>query len=208
MGRYVFIKRSRWGTSKCDNYISWITWDDKETHVNQSCVWKTAGAKQSSWSSVRSNLYLSINSIESDWNYLFQLKLWYHNQEQELLVTIVSASELPLVDGNQPPQAFSKVYMLPDARYLNIPHLLCFWSYPLLYGVCVILLRYDVCSDNSRRVTRTVPRTREPEWRQTFSYRPLSRQQMMEKSIEVTVWNLKKSGQAEFLGEVHICITV
>ena len=69
---------------------------------------------------------------------------------------------------------------------------------------CAVMFFFSVSrSDNSRRVTRPVARTREPEWRQTFSYRPVSRQQLMEKSIEVTVWNLKKSGVTEFLGEVR-----
>ena len=54
----------------------------------------------------------------------------------------------------------------------------------------------------SKRVTRPVARTREPEWRQTFTYQPVSKSEFQQKTIEVTVWNLKKSGQSEFLGEV------
>ena len=62
---------------------------------------------------------------------------------------------------------------------------------------------YLYFSEAGRRTTRPVARTREPEWRQTVSYSPITKQEFQNRSLEVTVWNLKKNSQSEFLGEVR-----
>ncbi|XP_067932794.1 regulating synaptic membrane exocytosis protein 2-like, partial [Watersipora subatra] len=103
-----------------------------------------------------------------------QLKVAYDKQEEELIIAVLSASELPLVDGNQPPQTYCQICLLPCHN------------------------------DSEKRITRPVARTREPEWKQSFTYRNVSALDFEQRSIEVTVWNLKKNGRSEFLGEVMI----
>jgi len=61
-----------------------------------------------------------------------------------------------------------------------------------------------VYSESSKRTTRTVARTREPEWRQMFCWAGVSKADIAgAAALEVTVWNMQKNGQSEFLGEVR-----
>ena len=46
----------------------------------------------------------------------FQIKLWYDVQSYQLIVTIISAIELPLTDAGKFRNPYCKLYLLPDRR--------------------------------------------------------------------------------------------
>jgi len=48
-----------------------------------------------------------------------QLKLFYDVALHQLVVTVVSAVELPPRDNGQPRNPYCKLYLLPDRRYLD-----------------------------------------------------------------------------------------
>ncbi|XP_028404910.1 regulating synaptic membrane exocytosis protein 1-like isoform X2 [Dendronephthya gigantea] len=58
-------------------------------------------------------------------------------------------------------------------------------------------------SMQSKRRTKTMTKSASPRWSQSFVY-PCRPQKFHGRSIEITVWDYKKSGESEFLGEVLI----
>ena len=57
-------------------------------------------------------------------------------------------------------------------------------------------------SEKSKRRTKTVSNTNEPNWNQTFMYHPVKDDDFAERMIEITVWDYDRIGASEFLGEV------
>lgn len=67
-------------------------------------------------------------------------------------------------------------------------------------------------SDKSKRRTKTVKKSLEPKWNQTFVYSHVHRRDFREHMLEITVWDQPKIQEEEssFLGEAsktHISIT-
>ena len=50
-----------------------------------------------------------------------QVKTWYDRARQELIVTVLSAVDLPARTGGQYRNPYSKLFLLPDRRYLVLP---------------------------------------------------------------------------------------
>ncbi|KAK3088809.1 hypothetical protein FSP39_024004 [Pinctada imbricata] len=69
-----------------------------------------------------------------------QVKLLYNRKFEEMIVTIIAATDLPLTDQGKLRQPYCKVYLLPDR------------------------------SNKSKRRTKTVPNTVNPTWNQMFMY--------------------------------------
>ena len=51
-----------------------------------------------------------------------QVKTWYDRARQELIVTVLSAVDLPARTGGQYRNPYSKLFLLPDRRYHTTPH--------------------------------------------------------------------------------------
>lgn len=74
-------------------------------------------------------------------------------------------------------------------------------------------LNYHSSSDKSKRRTKTVKKSLEPKWNQTFMYSPVHRREFRERMLEITLWDQARvrEEESEFLGEVrppkHISIT-
>ncbi|KAG2464962.1 RIMS2 protein, partial [Polypterus senegalus] len=60
--------------------------------------------------------------------------------------------------------------------------------------------------DKSKRRTKTVKKTLEPKWNQTFMYSPVHRREFRERMLEVTLWDQARvrEEESEFLGEILI----
>ncbi|XP_061180633.1 regulating synaptic membrane exocytosis protein 1-like isoform X4 [Saccostrea echinata] len=101
-----------------------------------------------------------------------QLKLWYNVKGQELILTIISATNLPPTTKGQFRHPYCKVYLLPDR------------------------------SEKSRRRTKTVMNSNEPTWNQTFMYDGVTIADLRNSLLEITVWDYDRMGPSEFLGEV------
>ncbi|XP_027027466.2 regulating synaptic membrane exocytosis protein 2 isoform X24 [Tachysurus fulvidraco] len=104
------------------------------------------------------------------------VKLWYDKVGHQLIVTILGAKDLPLRDDGRPRNPYVKIYFLPDR------------------------------SDKSKRRTKTVKKSLEPKWNQTFMYSPVHRREFRERMLEITLWDQARvrEEESEFLGEILI----
>ncbi|XP_069372652.1 regulating synaptic membrane exocytosis protein 2-like isoform X4 [Paralichthys olivaceus] len=104
------------------------------------------------------------------------VKLWYDKVGHQLIVTVLGAKELPSQDDGRPRNPYVKIYFLPDR------------------------------SDKSKRRTKTVKKSLEPRWNQTFMYSPVHRREFRERMLELTVWDQARlrEEESQFLGEVLI----
>ncbi|XP_069477586.1 regulating synaptic membrane exocytosis protein 2 isoform X12 [Ambystoma mexicanum] len=105
-----------------------------------------------------------------------QIKLWYDKVGHQLIVTILGAKDLPSRDDGRPRNPYVKMYFLPDR------------------------------SDKNKRRTKTVKKTLEPKWNQTFIYSPVHRREFRERMLEITLWDQARirEEESEFLGEILI----
>ncbi|XP_030073579.1 regulating synaptic membrane exocytosis protein 2 isoform X15 [Microcaecilia unicolor] len=105
-----------------------------------------------------------------------QIKLWYDKVGHELIVTILGAKDLPSREDGRPRNPYVKIYFLPDR------------------------------SDKNKRRTKTVKKTLEPKWNQTFIYSPVHRREFRERMLEITLWDQARvrEEESEFLGEILI----
>ncbi|KAM9436436.1 regulating synaptic membrane exocytosis protein 2 isoform 5-T5 [Clarias gariepinus] len=112
-----------------------------------------------------------------------QVKLWYDKVGHQLIVTILGAKDLPSREDGRPRNPYVKIYFLPD-RSLN----------------------YCSTSDKSKRRTKTVKKSLEPKWNQTFMYSPVHRREFRERMLEITLWDQARvrEEESEFLGEILI----
>lgn len=64
--------------------------------------------------------------------------------------------------------------------------------------------KYLCFSDKSKRRTKTVKKSLEPKWNQTFLYSHVHRRDFRERMLEITVWDQPRvqEEESEFLGEV------
>lgn len=86
------------------------------------------------------------------------------------------------------------------------PWLSCSVHYDVkLYGYLISLF-----SDKSKRRTKTVKKSLEPKWTQTFMYSPVHRREFRERMLEITLWDQARvrEEESEFLGEVNMVNTL
>ncbi|XP_028326927.1 regulating synaptic membrane exocytosis protein 2 isoform X3 [Gouania willdenowi] len=104
------------------------------------------------------------------------VKLWYDKVGHQLIVTILGAKDLQPREDGRPRNPYVKIYFLPDR------------------------------SDKSKRRTKTVKKSLEPKWNQTFMYSPVHRREFRERMLEITLWDQARvrEEESEFLGEILI----
>ncbi|XP_042289339.1 regulating synaptic membrane exocytosis protein 1-like isoform X15 [Thunnus maccoyii] len=104
------------------------------------------------------------------------VKLWYDKVSHQLIVNVMQAAELPLRPDGRPRSPYVKMYFLPDR------------------------------SDKSKRRTKTMKKTCEPKWNQTFAYTHVHRRDFRNHMLELTVWDQPRSPEEDstFMGEILI----
>ncbi|MBN3304805.1 RIMS1 protein, partial [Amia calva] len=104
------------------------------------------------------------------------VKLWYDKVGHQLIVNVLQATDLPARMDGRPRNPYVKMYFLPDR------------------------------SDKSKRRTKTVKKSLEPKWNQTFLYSHVHRRDFRERMLEITVWDQPRvqEEESEFLGEILI----
>uniref|UniRef100_A0A8C9YWG6 Regulating synaptic membrane exocytosis 1 n=1 Tax=Sander lucioperca TaxID=283035 RepID=A0A8C9YWG6_SANLU len=104
------------------------------------------------------------------------VKLWYDKVGHQLIVNVLQAIDLPPRPDGRPRNPYVKMYFLPDR------------------------------SDKSKRRTKTVKKSAEPKWNQTFLYSHVHRRDFRERMLEITVWDQPRvqEEESEFLGEILI----
>nr|XP_046258970.1 regulating synaptic membrane exocytosis protein 1-like isoform X23 [Scatophagus argus] len=104
------------------------------------------------------------------------VKLWYDKVGHQLIVNVLQAAELPVRPDGRPRSPYVKMYFLPDR------------------------------SDKSKRRTKTVKKTCEPKWNQTFVYTHVHRRDFRNHMLELTIWDQPRSPEEDstFMGEILI----
>ncbi|XP_038593864.1 regulating synaptic membrane exocytosis protein 1-like isoform X3 [Micropterus salmoides] len=104
------------------------------------------------------------------------VKLWYDKVGHQLIVNVLQAVELPFRPDGRPRSPYVKMYFLPDR------------------------------SDKSKRRTKTVKKTCEPKWNQTFVYTHVHRRDFRNHMLELTIWDQPRSPEEDstFMGEILI----
>ncbi|XP_063064928.1 regulating synaptic membrane exocytosis protein 1 [Engraulis encrasicolus] len=104
------------------------------------------------------------------------VKLWYDKVGHQLIVNVLQAIDLPPRPDGRPRNPYVKMYFLPDR------------------------------SDKSKRRTKTVKKSLEPKWNQTFLYPHVHRRDFRERMLEITVWDQPRvqEEESDFLGEILI----
>uniref|UniRef100_A0A8D0AAI9 Regulating synaptic membrane exocytosis 1 n=1 Tax=Sander lucioperca TaxID=283035 RepID=A0A8D0AAI9_SANLU len=104
------------------------------------------------------------------------VKLWYDKVGHQLIVNVMQAAELPLRPDGRPRSPYVKMYFLPDR------------------------------SDKSKRRTKTMKKTCEPKWNQTFVYSHVHRRDFRNHMLELTIWDQPRSPEEDstFMGEILI----
>nr|XP_020641508.1 regulating synaptic membrane exocytosis protein 1 isoform X6 [Pogona vitticeps] len=104
------------------------------------------------------------------------IKLWYDKVGHQLIVNVLQATDLPPRADGRPRNPYVKMYFLPDR------------------------------SDKSKRRTKTVKKSLEPKWNQTFLYSHVHRRDFRERMLEITVWDQPRvqEEESDFLGEILI----
>ncbi|XP_071236718.1 regulating synaptic membrane exocytosis protein 1 isoform X15 [Salvelinus alpinus] len=104
------------------------------------------------------------------------VKLWYDKVGHQLIVNVVQATELPPRPDGRPRNPYVKMYFLPDR------------------------------SDKSKRRTKTVKKSGEPKWNQTFVYSHIHRRDFRQHMLELTVWDQPRlpDENSMFMGEILI----
>ncbi|KAM6923217.1 regulating synaptic membrane exocytosis protein 1 [Lycodopsis pacificus] len=104
------------------------------------------------------------------------VKLWYDKVGHQLIVNVLQAAELPLRSDGRPRSPYVKMYFLPDR------------------------------SDKSKRRTKTMKKTCEPKWNQTFVYPHVHRRDFRNHMLELTIWDQPRSPDEDstFMGEILI----
>ncbi|XP_077960097.1 regulating synaptic membrane exocytosis protein 1 isoform X31 [Gasterosteus aculeatus] len=104
------------------------------------------------------------------------VKLWYDKVGHQLIVNVLQATELHLRPDGRPRSPYVKMYFLPDR------------------------------SDKSKRRTKTMKKTCEPKWNQTFVYPHVHRRDFRNHMLELTIWDQPRSPDEDstFMGEILI----
>ncbi|XP_059903394.1 regulating synaptic membrane exocytosis protein 1 [Gadus macrocephalus] len=104
------------------------------------------------------------------------VKLCYDKVGHQLIVNVLQAIDLPPRPDGRPLNPYVKMYFLPDR------------------------------SDKSRRRTKTVKKSVEPKWNQTFLYSHVHRRDFRERMLEITVWDQPRvqEEESDFMGEILI----
>nr|CDQ05012.1 Bm5702, isoform d [Brugia malayi] len=107
-----------------------------------------------------------------------EISLYYGAAERQLVVTIRHAIDLPPRPDGTARNPYIKLFLLPDR------------------------------SEKSRRQSAVLVETCNPIWNEPFYYHGLTKPMLMERVLEVTVWDYDQYETNSFMGEVLIDFTV
>ncbi|KAK0163444.1 hypothetical protein PV327_007123 [Microctonus hyperodae] len=100
-----------------------------------------------------------------------QIHVWYETDRKELVVSVLAADELCMRDEYAPPEAFAKLVLVPP------------------------------CGDQSSHQTEVAGPTQNPIWNANLTFPGIAGEKLMERTIEVTLWDCQPDGDNVYLGE-------
>ncbi|XP_017138602.1 regulating synaptic membrane exocytosis protein 2 isoform X1 [Drosophila miranda] len=107
-----------------------------------------------------------------------QIQVWYHAERQELVVSLMAADDLALRDEayghGNLPEAYAKVRILPK------------------------------CGDGSVQQTEVSRPTQNPIWNATLTFGQVKADSLMDRYIDIQLWDLVPHTESIFLGECSI----
>ncbi|OQV23161.1 Regulating synaptic membrane exocytosis protein 2 [Hypsibius exemplaris] len=105
-----------------------------------------------------------------------QLSFYYSHTDAQLAVTVIQAAALLPRPDGSARNAYAKLYLLPNR------------------------------SEQTKRRTKIISKTNDPQWQQIFYYAPLKESELEDLTLEIMVWDYERYKQTsnEFVGEVLI----
>ncbi|KAJ6643526.1 Regulating synaptic membrane exocytosis protein 2 [Pseudolycoriella hygida] len=107
-----------------------------------------------------------------------QLQVWYHDDKSELVVSLMAADDLAPRDDNYGfgtlPEAYAKVKILPKT------------------------------GDGHVAQTEVSPPTQNPIWNATLVFSSISTDNLMDRFVEIQLWDLVPHTESIFLGETNV----
>ncbi|XP_037931754.1 regulating synaptic membrane exocytosis protein 2-like [Teleopsis dalmanni] len=107
-----------------------------------------------------------------------QIQVWYHAERNELVVSLMAADDLALRDEayghGNLPEAYAKVRILPK------------------------------CGDGSVQQTEVSRPTQNPIWNATLTFAHVNADSLMDRYIDIQLWDLVPHTESIFLGECNI----
>ncbi|XP_030372816.1 regulating synaptic membrane exocytosis protein 2 [Scaptodrosophila lebanonensis] len=107
-----------------------------------------------------------------------QIQVWYHAERQELVVSLMAADDLALRDEayghGNMPEAYAKVRILPK------------------------------CGDGTVQQTEVSRPTQNPIWNATLTFSHVKADSLMDRYIDIQLWDLVPHTESIFLGECNI----
>ncbi|XP_043283808.1 regulating synaptic membrane exocytosis protein 1 isoform X2 [Venturia canescens] len=104
-----------------------------------------------------------------------QIQVWYEADRRELVVSLLAADELCTRDDTGlPPQAFAKLVLLPP------------------------------CGDQSTLQTDVSKSTQNPIWNANLTFPGISGEDLLDRTIDVTLWDCLPDGDTTYLGECSV----
>ncbi|ESO12993.1 hypothetical protein HELRODRAFT_62145, partial [Helobdella robusta] len=112
-----------------------------------------------------------------------QIQMSYDDFDNSLNVRVIRAKNIQPVRKSNVVDAFVKISLLPITNYL----------------IFLAILSPQDC-----RKTKPVEKTLNPEWDRLFVFLGVDRMQLMERAVEVSLWDHDKFLPNTFIGEVVI----
>ncbi|XP_034941618.1 regulating synaptic membrane exocytosis protein 1 isoform X2 [Chelonus insularis] len=103
-----------------------------------------------------------------------QIHVWYEADRKELVVSVLAADELCTRDDGSPPEAFAKLILMPP------------------------------CGDQNSHQTDVAGPSQNPIWNANLTFPGISGDKLMDRTIEVTLWDCHPDGDNVFLGECAV----
>ncbi|KAG8034861.1 hypothetical protein G9C98_007937 [Cotesia typhae] len=103
-----------------------------------------------------------------------QIHVWYEADRKELVVSVLAADELCVRDDGTPPEAVAKLVLIPASV------------------------------DQSSLQTDVAGPTQNPIWNANLTFTGIAGEKLMDKTIDVTLWDCHPDGDNIFLGEYRL----
>ncbi|XP_063976966.1 regulating synaptic membrane exocytosis protein 1 isoform X3 [Diachasmimorpha longicaudata] len=100
-----------------------------------------------------------------------QIQVWYEVDSKELVVSVLGGDELCSREDSSPPEAFAKLVLLPP------------------------------CGEKNTLQTDVAERAQNPIWNANLTFPGIAGEKLIERTIEVTLWDSQADGENIFLGE-------
>ncbi|CAG9763892.1 unnamed protein product [Ceutorhynchus assimilis] len=103
-----------------------------------------------------------------------QIQVWYHDERKELVVAVLAGDDLAPRDEKTPPEAYARLCLLP------------------------------LTSEEHCQQTDVAPASQNPIWNANLNFPNVPGDELMERILEITLWDMLPHSEHSFLGECSV----